>query len=70
MVTDRPRTALELQQAARERLPDTMLPDRIELVEVLPLTKSSKLDERILLAEAGLAPLGPATMPVRAATSA
>jgi amino acid adenylation domain-containing protein len=70
VVTDQPRTALELQQAARERLPDTMLPDRIELVEVLPLTKSSKLDERILLSEAGLAPLGPATMPVRAATSA
>jgi D-alanine--poly(phosphoribitol) ligase subunit 1 len=70
VVTDQPRTALELHQAARERLPDTMLPDRIELVEALPLTKSSKLDERILLAEAGLTALGPATIPSPAATSA
>jgi non-ribosomal peptide synthetase component E (peptide arylation enzyme) len=31
-----------------------MLPDRVELVDTLPLTKSSKLDERRLLAEAGL----------------
>jgi D-alanine--poly(phosphoribitol) ligase subunit 1 len=70
VVTDQPRTALELHQAARERLPDTMLPDRIELVEALPLTKSSKLDERILLAEAGLTALGPATISSPAATSA
>jgi acyl-coenzyme A synthetase/AMP-(fatty) acid ligase len=31
-----------------------MLPDRIELVDELPMTRSSKLDERRLLAEAGL----------------
>ena len=48
----------ELRQAARERLPETMLPNRIELVEELPMTKSSKLDERLLLAEAGLQPAG------------
>jgi acyl-coenzyme A synthetase/AMP-(fatty) acid ligase len=36
-----------------------MLPNRIELVEELPMTKSSKLDERLLLAEAGLQPLAP-----------
>ena len=47
-------TALELRQGARDRLPDTMLPDRIDLVDALPLTAASKLDERRLLSEAGL----------------
>jgi D-alanine--poly(phosphoribitol) ligase subunit 1 len=54
VVADRPTTSLELRRAASERLPDSMLPDRVELVDTLPLTKSSKLDERRLLAEAGL----------------
>src|ERR1700722_6307185 len=57
VVADKAVTALEFQQAARERLPDTMLPNRIELVEVLPLTSASKLDERLLLSDAGLRPL-------------
>jgi acyl-coenzyme A synthetase/AMP-(fatty) acid ligase len=62
VVTDRPVTALELRQGAGMRLPDSMLPDRMELVGELPLTTSSKLDERRLLQEAGLhAP--PAGMP-------
>jgi len=56
---------LELQRAARDVLPETMLPNRVELVEGLPLTPSSKLDERLLLAQAGLRPLlsaaGPGT---------
>jgi D-alanine--poly(phosphoribitol) ligase subunit 1 len=56
VVVDRQFSALELQQAARLRLPETMLPNRIEMVEALPLTNSSKLDERRLLAEAGLRP--------------
>jgi D-alanine--poly(phosphoribitol) ligase subunit 1 len=63
VVAERPVTALELQQAARERLPDTMLPNRVELVDELPLTASSKLDERLLLSEAGLLPLRAATAP-------
>jgi D-alanine--poly(phosphoribitol) ligase subunit 1 len=63
VVTEGPATALELQQAARERLPDTMLPNRVELVDELPLTASSKLDERLLLSEAGLVPLRAATAP-------
>jgi amino acid adenylation domain-containing protein len=54
VVTDRPTTALDLRRAAGERLPESMLPDRIELVDALPLTRSSKLDERRLLAGAGL----------------
>jgi len=37
-----------------------MLPNRIELVRELPMTKSSKLDERLLLSEAGLHPVGSA----------
>lgn len=60
VVTDQPVAALDLQRAARERLPETMLPNRIESVEVLPLTKSGKLDERLLLSTAGLKPLQPA----------
>jgi D-alanine--poly(phosphoribitol) ligase subunit 1 len=60
VVADGPTTPLELRQAATARLPDSMLPDRIELVDTLPLTPSSKLDERRLLAEAGLAGFGSA----------
>jgi amino acid adenylation domain-containing protein len=55
-------TSMELRRACREWMADTMLPDRIELVAELPLTGSSKLDERRLLAGAGLAeyrPVGP-----------
>jgi D-alanine--poly(phosphoribitol) ligase subunit 1 len=69
VVTEGPVTALELQQAARERLPDTMLPNRVELVDELPLTASSKLDERLLLSEAGLLPLRPATAPGQAVSA-
>jgi acyl-coenzyme A synthetase/AMP-(fatty) acid ligase len=47
-------TARELQDAARDVLPDTMLPNRIVIVEELPLTGSGKLDERRLLVDAGL----------------
>ena len=54
VVTDRPITAIELRQGAGRRLPDSMLPDRVEVVHELPLTTSSKLDERRLLREAGL----------------
>jgi amino acid adenylation domain-containing protein len=54
VVTDRPVTTIELRQGAGRRLPDSMLPDRVEVVHELPLTASSKLDERRLLHEAGL----------------
>ena len=63
VVTDKPVSVLALHQAARERLPDTMLPNRIELVEVLPLTSSSKVDERLLLSGVGLLPVRSATTP-------
>jgi D-alanine--poly(phosphoribitol) ligase subunit 1 len=54
VVADGSMSALELRQGASQRLPETMLPDRIELVGELPLTTSSKLDERRLLDGAGL----------------
>ena len=54
VTTDGTRPAAELRSRARRHLPDTMLPDRIELVDELPLTPSGKLDERRLLADAGL----------------
>ncbi|MGA2306257.1 MAG: hypothetical protein ABSH29_19050 [Acidimicrobiales bacterium] len=57
VVTETEVAVSDLRQAARERLPETMLPNRIELVRELPMTKSSKLDERLLLSEAGLRPL-------------
>jgi D-alanine--poly(phosphoribitol) ligase subunit 1 len=47
-------TALAVRQAAGRRLPETMLPDQFVLVADLPLTSSSKVDERRLLKEAGL----------------
>ena len=54
VVPDGDLTPLAVRQAASERLPQTMLPDRFVLVADLPLTSSSKVDERRLLKEAGL----------------
>jgi D-alanine--poly(phosphoribitol) ligase subunit 1 len=62
-VADGSVTALELRRATSQHLPDTMLPNHIELVEALPLTAGSKLDERRLLAEAGLREFRPAGTP-------
>ncbi len=66
VVADGPVDTLDLRRAAAHHLPESMLPDRFEVVDSLPLTRSSKLDERRLLAEAGLeelrggaAPVGP-----------
>jgi len=56
VVPDGELTPLTVRQAAGERLPDTMLPDRFVLVADLPLTSSSKVDERRLLADAGMSP--------------
>ena len=61
VVADAGADTMTLRSRARSRLPDTMLPDRIEVVGSLPLTESSKLDERRLLAQAGLQGIG-ATM--------
>jgi amino acid adenylation domain-containing protein len=57
VVADGQLSELDLRRAASELLPQSMLPDRIELVDDLPLTASSKLDERKLLSGAGMLPL-------------
>ncbi|MDR3660260.1 MAG: AMP-binding protein, partial [Mycobacterium sp.] len=56
VVPDGELTPVAVRQAASERLPETMLPDQFVLVANLPLTPSSKVDERRLLKEAGLSP--------------
>jgi D-alanine--poly(phosphoribitol) ligase subunit 1 len=56
VVPDRELTPIAVRRAASERLPETMLPDQFVLVADLPLTSSSKVDERRLLKEAGLSP--------------
>jgi len=56
VVPDGEVTPLAVRQAAGERLPVTMLPDQFVLVADLPLTSSSKVDERRLLRHAGLCP--------------
>jgi D-alanine--poly(phosphoribitol) ligase subunit 1 len=56
VVPDRELTPVAVRQAASQRLPETMLPDQFVLVASLPLTSSSKVDERRLLQEAGLSP--------------
>jgi D-alanine--poly(phosphoribitol) ligase subunit 1 len=56
VVPDRELTPVAVRRAASERLPQTMLPDQFVLVGDLPLTSSSKVDERRLLKEAGLSP--------------
>ena len=54
VVGDRTRSTGDLRADAQTLLPETMLPDRIELVDELPLTSAGKLDERLLLERAGL----------------
>ena len=54
VVSTTPSTPAELRQATSERLPATMLPDTIHVVDALPMTSSSKVDGRRLLADAGL----------------
>jgi D-alanine--poly(phosphoribitol) ligase subunit 1 len=59
VVTDGPVPEIDLLISTRERLPESMLPDRFAFVNQMPLTKSGKLDERALLSGAGLATLRP-----------
>jgi D-alanine--poly(phosphoribitol) ligase subunit 1 len=60
VVSEQPTSSLELRLAAREVIPETMMPNRIDVVEVLPLTNSNKIDERALLSAAVLQPWTPA----------
>jgi amino acid adenylation domain-containing protein len=66
VVADGRVSALDLRQGAQERIPEAMLPNRFELVQALPLNRSNKLDDRLLLSEAGLRPL---TVPSRPSVS-
>jgi acyl-coenzyme A synthetase/AMP-(fatty) acid ligase len=52
-------SAIDIRRAASQLIPDTMLPDRIEVVSSLPLNKSNQLDETQLLASSGLQPFQP-----------
>ncbi|MFZ0768711.1 MAG: AMP-binding protein [Acidimicrobiales bacterium] len=54
VATDAQFSALDLRRAAGTVIPETMLPDRIELITALPLNKSNKLDESRLLSGAGI----------------
>jgi acyl-coenzyme A synthetase/AMP-(fatty) acid ligase len=63
VVTSGAASALDLRRAALKQIPESMMPNRIELVEAFPLNKSNKLDERLLLLEAGLRSLSPAATP-------
>jgi D-alanine--poly(phosphoribitol) ligase subunit 1 len=54
VVVDQPVAVSELHARALDKLPHNMVPDRFEIVDALPLTSSSKVDERRLLAEARL----------------
>ena len=47
----------EVRRAAVARIPATMMPDTFRVVDAMPITSSSKVDERRLLADAGLAAL-------------
>jgi len=54
-------SAIEARRAARQLIPENMLPDRIEFVTSMPLNTSNQLDEPRLLAAAGLRPFQPIT---------
>ena len=54
ITTDRELSDVEIRHAARQVIPDTMLPDRIERVDSMPLNRSNQLDESQLLLSAGL----------------
>jgi amino acid adenylation domain-containing protein len=55
IVSDAPMSELEFRKHALDHLPPTMIPDVFRLIDALPMTSVSKVDERALLASAGLA---------------
>jgi len=54
VTTTRASSDRELRHALEALLPATMLPDRVEIVDRLPMTSGGKVDERVLLKAAGL----------------
>jgi amino acid adenylation domain-containing protein len=69
VVTEGSVTVPDLRRAALGRLPEAMVPNRIEVVDVLPVNKSNKLDERRLLSEANLRSPSHSSGPGRASQS-
>jgi D-alanine--poly(phosphoribitol) ligase subunit 1 len=61
VVASKLHTDLELRRKALRQLPETMMPDRIHFVETLPLNRSNKIDETLLLKSVGLASAGAAS---------
>ncbi len=59
----RPLSKVDLQRWVRGRLPSWSLPDRIEIVDSLPRTRSGKTDENALRQSRGLAPLSKTSTP-------
>ena len=56
VVPEQTRSPQQLRVEVRTQVPATMIPDRFELVDTLPLTTSNKIDESLLLKRAGLGP--------------
>jgi acyl-CoA synthetase (AMP-forming)/AMP-acid ligase II len=54
VVTDRDLSVLDIRRTASRLIPESMLPDRIDIVSAMPLGRSNQLDERRLLSGAGL----------------
>ncbi len=56
VLTERENSDLDLRRAARQLMPDNMIPDRFERVTAMPLNRSNQLSENELIAAAGLKP--------------
>ena len=61
VTTEKEISAIELRRAARQIIPENMLPDRIERITTMPLNRSNQLDENQLLSTAGLQTYRPAS---------
>lgn len=54
VVSETDQSQEDVRRAAAKRIPEGMMPDTFRIVDGMPLTSSSKVDERRLLSEAGL----------------
>jgi len=57
VVTDGHVARDEVINGMMKRLPESMMPNPVEIIESLPMTNSNKLDERLLLSRVHLHPL-------------
>jgi D-alanine--poly(phosphoribitol) ligase subunit 1 len=56
VLTEREMSDLDLRRAARQLIPENMIPNRFERVTAMPLNRSNQLSESELLSTAGLKP--------------